>query len=1236
MIVGAVIGAALAAMAGPAVAAPGDVALMSRQGSSGTAGDHASVQPFATADGRDVAFLSAATNIGVAPITTTVDQAWVRSLVENANQLASAADGHGGAPADAAVTDVSVSDDGNLVAFHTQATNLVAAVTTAADRVYVRDLAAGTTTLVAANAVRPSISGDGRFVAFASHDNHDGATGVSTKVYVADLSAPGTFDLVSTDAGATLTGDYPRLSADGRYVAFVQQSQIAVRDRTQQTTETVSRATGADGTLQDSGPVGAYPAISRDGRYVTWATAASNLSPADTNGKLDVYERDRQTATTILASRADGMAGAVGDQASQTSTVSDDGRYVAFLSRATNFSTLDNTNGDNAYVRDVVAGTLTWVHGTPDQSGPNAPQGVMRGVSLSGDGAALFYDSNAHVLAEDSMTFSDVFRRELAGAGAPPAPPVLSVADAPAVAEGGPGATAAATFAVTLSAASAQPVSVHYATANGTATTDDYTPVAGTLVLEPGQATATITVPVTGDAAFEPDEAFTLALDTPAHATLGRATATATIANDDPAPPPPAPPAPKDHTLVGRVVYRPSYAPGADSGSAKGLAPSPYRAGFKVLLLDAAGQVLRSADVARADPRTAEPALIDFQMDGLGACHGCTARLGDRADDPAGDAVAVDFGGEAGQTVVELEAGRRGAGGRLEGTIAGPLSTSGAGFVVRVVRPGAKGAVLADSTKATVQCGRSAAAVKAGAAGAACPPATAFSYRLSGLPRDGSAVTVQLLQKGPKGDPVLVDAQDVALDASGTTQAPELTALDLVPTRALGRVLFGKIATLAPFAPGAVTSAELLPDPRDRPRVLLTDGGKVLKEATVTASTGALSRTGVRTPAGVSYSLDGLPACPKGCALELRVGKATRRFAVVVPERTPSVTRADLRYPATGTAEFLEGEVVTLARAAVRVKVTDAKSGKVLADSGTLPDPTCGRAARCAPRPTSSVEGTAPYRLGGLPADRDVRVTLSVAGRDVDSEAVTTAPEGQVTVVGPLSAPLSAAPGRVVAGTVVPARAFVPGGVAPVVDPRSLSGVRLVTAAGKVVATTKVTATRVAGRATGTGKASSAAGYAFQLSDVPACSDCLVELVEAGGAVGDRAPVDVGDAAPSVTTAQLHDGELTAGKWVTVSLKPSATVAPRDLRVTVAGPDGKLLADSAAPAFRSCARSGGCVPGTAFDYRLGGVPADVGTVTVTVFLRGRRAASDTVRFDAGSVEAASALLVRVPSSSAKP
>src|SRR5205823_6032296 len=109
---------------------------------------------------------------------------------------------------------------------------------------------------------------------------------------------------------------------------------VFVRDRQTNITTLVSRATGAAGAKGNG--VSFDPSISADGRFVAFVSAASNLDPADTDTGVDVFVRDLLANTTTLVSRATGAAGAKGNGVSFEPSVSADGRFVAFRSVASN------------------------------------------------------------------------------------------------------------------------------------------------------------------------------------------------------------------------------------------------------------------------------------------------------------------------------------------------------------------------------------------------------------------------------------------------------------------------------------------------------------------------------------------------------------------------------------------------------------------------------------------------------------------------------------------------------------------------------------------------------------------------------------------------------------------------------------------------------------------------------------------------------------------------------------
>jgi Tol biopolymer transport system component len=209
----------------------------------------------------------------------------------------------------------------------------------------------------------PAISADGRYVAFWSRADNlvPGDTNLAYDVFVHDrLTGQTTRVSVATGGGqANDNSDSPSLSADGRYVAFVSHADnlvggdtnhrrdIFVHDcATGQTTRVSVSSRGAQGNNDSWGP-----SISADGRYVTFTSYADNLVPGDTNGQSDVFVHDRLTGTTTRVSAPTG--GGQGDSLSgDVSPMSADGRYVAFVSNADNLVPRDTNGGLDVFVHD--------------------------------------------------------------------------------------------------------------------------------------------------------------------------------------------------------------------------------------------------------------------------------------------------------------------------------------------------------------------------------------------------------------------------------------------------------------------------------------------------------------------------------------------------------------------------------------------------------------------------------------------------------------------------------------------------------------------------------------------------------------------------------------------------------------------------------------------------------------------------------------------------------------------
>ena len=354
--------------------------------------------------------------------------------------LLSGTTGTAGPAANQGASSRSVSGSGRFVAFHTSATNLDPGDDDDAFDVYLRDIEADSTTLVS-RATGPAgakgdsysfgetVSDDGRYVAFHSRSSNlaPGAGHEVYDLYVRDVQAA-TTTLVGRASGvngarAVNGADNGAISGDGRYVAFESNSwnldpadfdsepDVYIRDLVTHTTSLVSRATGISGTKGDSYSI--RPAISDDGRYVAFASTASNLDPADTDPGMDVFIRDLQGHTTTLVSRAPGAAGARGNGDSYQSGISNDGHRVAFVSTSSNLDAADTDSINDVFVRDVQAATTILVSRATGSAGAKSAD-TSFSAALSGDGQHVAFSSwGANLSPADTDGGLDVFVRDI-------------------------------------------------------------------------------------------------------------------------------------------------------------------------------------------------------------------------------------------------------------------------------------------------------------------------------------------------------------------------------------------------------------------------------------------------------------------------------------------------------------------------------------------------------------------------------------------------------------------------------------------------------------------------------------------------------------------------------------------------------------------------------------------------------------------------------------------------------
>jgi len=353
--------------------------------SDGTQGNSTSYKASISSDGRFVAFESIATNLVSGPSNWS-NQIYVHD--RQTGQTTCVSVNSNGIQGNSMSGTPSISANGRFVTFDSMATNLVDGDTNNTTDIFVHDQQTRQTSRasVASNGTQsdgnssdPSISADGRFVAFSSAATnlvsgdtngitnrdwgtdifiHDQQTGQTIRISVASDGS----QAIPPQNTFLMTSYLPSISSDGRYVAFGSFAANLVNNDTnnspdifvhdQQTGET-SRVSVTSSNNQVTGSF-SYSDISADGRFVVFTSDASDLVNGDTNGKDDIFIHDRQTGQTNRISVASDNTQA--NDLSLYLSISSDGRYVAFLSTASNLVSDDTNNAKDVFVRDQGAG----------------------------------------------------------------------------------------------------------------------------------------------------------------------------------------------------------------------------------------------------------------------------------------------------------------------------------------------------------------------------------------------------------------------------------------------------------------------------------------------------------------------------------------------------------------------------------------------------------------------------------------------------------------------------------------------------------------------------------------------------------------------------------------------------------------------------------------------------------------------------------------------------------------
>ena len=430
---------------------------------------------------------------------------WDSETGEYCNPYGPGAGGEGFACESAWSFGADISANGRYISFYSNAVNLDPADDNLYSDVFIHDRETGITELVSSDvyfpmsneqwkdAVKTSISADGRYVAFIRSIREvyvkDRQTGKLHEIkgydglcYKSEISDNGryvtfytdekllfeeadnyvhdvfVYDLqteslelvsISSDGQQAAKSPYvnsgsgrPSISADGRYIAFysngnnlvegdnntyqiwwsglgwvdVPCSDILVRDRETNETTRVSVSSSGEQANESS----YEPDISADGRYVAFISKASNLVPDDTNDKRDVFVHDRQTGKTRRVNVSSTGQQANDNTQSYSVNISADGRFVTFASSASNLVPDDNNGVTDIFVHDCLSKRTKRVNlcscGTEANSSSNIP-------TISDDGTLVAFHSDAsNLLANlgDANRQTDIFVHKIQDIDAAP------------------------------------------------------------------------------------------------------------------------------------------------------------------------------------------------------------------------------------------------------------------------------------------------------------------------------------------------------------------------------------------------------------------------------------------------------------------------------------------------------------------------------------------------------------------------------------------------------------------------------------------------------------------------------------------------------------------------------------------------------------------------------------------------------------------------------------------------
>jgi Tol biopolymer transport system component len=320
----------------------------------------------------------------------------------------------------------SLSTDGQFLAFDSFATNLVALDYNRHADVFVRDLEQNTTVRVSLNSsgvegsmasTAPSISGDGRFIAFQSYADNliINDQNFDEDVFVHDRQSGQTECISVGMFGRTGNGRSwsPVISADGHYVCFVSRASdlvsadgnwnadVFVYDRWNGSMERIS----IDSNGVEANSFSESASMSADGRVIAFCSHASNLVVEDSNSRKDIFVHDRLYGDTMRVSLSE-----TGNQANDQSvepSISADGKWISFTSFASNLHSLDTNGVSDIFLYDLENSSIDLVR---RGAGDKISTYPSSNSTLSADGRFMVFQSGARNWASnDNNGVDDIY-----------------------------------------------------------------------------------------------------------------------------------------------------------------------------------------------------------------------------------------------------------------------------------------------------------------------------------------------------------------------------------------------------------------------------------------------------------------------------------------------------------------------------------------------------------------------------------------------------------------------------------------------------------------------------------------------------------------------------------------------------------------------------------------------------------------------------------------------------------